>query len=148
MRVNKKTMIVGAAISLLLSSQALAQAPLPVVADHQQPGSFLVFPKFDIRNAATTQLRITNLLDLKDVKVKINYVCPGVKHGDDRCRALDRRITLTPRETRIVDVAEHNPSMRRGFRGSVCVERQAAYANLVQLPDRQLPHHQRPQKRS
>ena len=116
MRVNKKTIIVGAALALLLSSQALAQTdPLPVIADQQQPGSFLVFPKWDIRNGTSTKLRITNLLDLQEVKVKINYVCPGVKHGDDRCRALDRRITLTPRETRVIDVADHNPPCEAGF---------------------------------
>jgi hypothetical protein len=107
---------------MLLSSQALADPPpppvgdpLPVIADHQQPGSFLVFPKFDLRGAAGTKLRITNLLDLQDVAVKINYVCPGVKHVNDFCDALDRRITLTPHETRVIDVADHNPPCDAGF---------------------------------
>jgi len=78
------------------------------------PGSFLVFAKFDIRGETTTQYRIVNNED-QYARVKLNYVCPGVKFGDDRCRALDRTVDFTPHQTRVIDVADQNPPCNQGY---------------------------------
>lgn len=107
------------ALSLLVS---------PVLADAQTlrndvQGSFLVFTKFDIRGDTVTELRITNdgnnLLDntgnYPDLKVKLNYVCPGVKFVNDRCAALDTTVTFTPHQTRVINVAEQNPPCNQGY---------------------------------
>jgi hypothetical protein len=93
------------------------------VADDNSPGSFLVFPKFDIRDATSTQLRIVNngdnlrnsTGDVVDLKVKLNYVCPGVKHVNEFCAALDRTYTFTVNQTRIIDVAGDHPPCQQGY---------------------------------
>lgn len=79
-----------------------------------QPGSFLVFPKFDIRGDTTTQIRIVNN-GWKDLDVKLNYVCPGVKNVNQFCAALDRTVSFTPHQTRIIDVADQNPPCNQGY---------------------------------
>jgi hypothetical protein len=79
-----------------------------------QPGSFLVFPKFDIRGDTTTQIRIVNN-GWDDVNVKLNYVCPGIKNVNQFCAALDRMVSLTPHQTRVIDVVDQNPPCNQGF---------------------------------
>ena len=85
----------------------------PILQDNV-PGSFLVFPKFDIRGDKVTQIRIVNNAPEK-IDVKLNYVCPGVKHVNEFCAALDTRIEFTPYQTRIIDVADQNPPCNQGF---------------------------------
>lgn len=104
------------ALSGLVATAASAQV-VPVGGPLLQdlvPGSMLVFTKFDIRGTTTTQLRIVNN-DGFPGEVHLNYVCPGVKFGDDRCRALDRTVDFTPHQTRIIDVADHNPPCNQGY---------------------------------
>jgi hypothetical protein len=118
MKISK---IAGVALAALLSFQA--SNALAQVAAENVPGSALIFPKFDISGTNATQIRITNTSDLQvpgaplatDLRVKLNYVCPGVKDVDQRCRALNRLITLTPHQTRVIDVAAHNPPCEKGF---------------------------------
>lgn len=78
------------------------------------PGSFLVFPKFDIRGNSSTQLRIVNN-DGGDPNVKLNFVCPGVKNVNQFCAALDTTISFTPHQTRIIDVADMHPPCNQGY---------------------------------
>ena len=108
--------LMGAALcTLLLGSSAMAQPIYEPVAAVEQPGSVLIFPKFNIGPDYSTQLRITNIHETAYVTVKLNYVCPGVKRVNDLCRSLDRTLTMTPHETRIIDVADHNPPCEKGF---------------------------------
>lgn len=86
---------------------------VPVLSDNV-PGSFLVFPKFDIRGTNETQLRIVNTDD-DSIDVKLNYVCPGVKHVNEFCATLDTRIAFTPFQTRIIDVRDQHPPCNQGF---------------------------------
>ena len=60
-----------------------------------QPGSFLVFPLFDIHESHDSRLRITNLNKTSDVRVQINVVCPGSKE-DNLCDALDVQLPTHP----------------------------------------------------
>lgn len=94
---------------------AKADAPLggPLAADNT-PGSFLVFSKFDIRGDSSTQLRIVNN-GYHDVEVQLNFVCPGVKHVNDFCAALNTEISFTPHQTRIIDVADSHPPCNQGY---------------------------------
>jgi len=106
-----------------LSFGLCATSSFAQVLDDNTPGSFLVFPKFDIRGDTSTQLRIVNngenlpngQGDFVDLKVKLNYVCPGVKHVNEFCAALDRTVTFTPNQTRIIDVADQNPPCNQGY---------------------------------
>lgn len=93
---------------------ALAQATGPDVFRDNVPGSFLVFPKFDIRADTSTQLRIVNHGD-EDIDVKLNYVCPGIKNVNQFCAALDRQVSFTPNQTRVIDVADQNPPCNQGY---------------------------------
>ena len=122
MAINNKfsTLFVCAAVCCASLGTAWA---IPEVLDENSPGSFLVFPKFDIRGDSSTQLRIVNngenlpnsQGDIVDLKVKLNYVCPGVKHVSEFCAALDRTITFTPNQTRIIDVADQHPPCNQGY---------------------------------
>lgn len=94
----------------LVANNAEAQA----IVNSDVPGSFLIFSKFDIRGDQNTQLRIVNNGNASG-KVKLNYVCPGVKHVNDFCAALDRTVTFTPHQTRIINVADQNPPCEQGF---------------------------------
>jgi hypothetical protein len=122
MVINNKFSTILACAALCCASLGTAWA-LPEVLDDNSPGSFLVFPKFDIRGDTSTQLRIVNngenlpnsQGDIVDLKVKLNYVCPGVKHVNEFCAALDRTITFTPNQTRIIDVADQNPPCNQGY---------------------------------
>jgi hypothetical protein len=115
---NKFITLALVALSFGLCANSFAQ-----VNDDNTPGSFLVFPKFDIRGDTSTQLRIVNngenlrnsQGDVVDLKVKLNYICPGVKHVNDFCAALDRTVTFTPNQTRIIDVADQNPPCNQGY---------------------------------
>lgn len=111
----KNRLFLGLAFLALFSTSPVAASAQQWVANDLQPGSFLIFPQFNIKGDTKTRLRVTNNLDLKDVEVKINYVCPGIKHVDDFCDALDRTIRLTPHQTRIIDVDDHNPPCDEGF---------------------------------
>jgi hypothetical protein len=87
-------------------------ATQPTVFDDMVPGSFLVFPLFDVAAGNSTQLRITNTGP--DVRVQLNFVCPGSKKHP-YCDALDRHKKLTPYETLVVDVADYNPPCNAGY---------------------------------
>jgi len=113
---NYRRILGAAALTLLLGTSAWAQLEnIFGLAQPEQPGSLLIVPKFDISDGTSTQIRITNIHETAYISVKLNYVCPGIKRVDDRCRALDRTVKLTPHQTRIIDVADHNPPCERGF---------------------------------
>jgi hypothetical protein len=117
----KKNSLLSAALMLLcaggvtsLPSPAFAGGEEGGVFEQNVPGSFLVFPKFDIRGDTATQLRIVNHGD-KEINVKLNYVCPGVKNVNQFCAALDRQVSFTPKQTRVIDVADQNPPCNQGY---------------------------------
>jgi len=89
-------------------------ATAQTINDENQHGSFLVFPKFDIRADTKTTLRITNTADYK-TWVQINYVCPGVKNVNQFCAALNNEIELTGHETRVIDVGDSHPPCLQGY---------------------------------
>lgn len=92
----------------------LAGSASAQVGQENVPGSFLVFPKFDIRGETATQVRIVNNGE-SNVNVHLNFVCPGVKHVNDFCAALDTTVTFTPHQTRVIDVEDLNPPCNQGY---------------------------------
>ncbi len=97
-------------LSLALGTTVAAQG----VYRDLQPGSFLVFPAFDITEDFITQLRITNTDPATSVQIQLNFVCPGSKQ-DLFCDALDRHLTLTPSGTAVIDVESSHPPCHRGY---------------------------------
>ena len=93
------TLLVGGVLVIPATAQ-------PVLADNE-PGSFLVYPRFDIMDEGTTQLRITNNGESL-VRVRFNFICPGVKNGAG-CDAVDVHRTLTPHETLELTVLASQP---------------------------------------
>jgi hypothetical protein len=81
-------------------------------------GSVLVFPKFDIRSGASTQLRITDTSQGPrggtSAFARLNFVCPGTK-ADPFCDVLDIDISFTYHRTVVIDVATELPPCDRGF---------------------------------
>ena len=114
-----------ALLTALCCASWMSAIPVAVQAqlDENSPGSFLVIPKFDIRTDASTQIRIVNngenlrnsQGDVVDLKVKLNYVCPGIKHVNDFCASLDRTVTFTVNQTQIIDVASQHPPCNQGY---------------------------------
>jgi hypothetical protein len=98
----------------LISSAVTTKALASDVLYDTQPGSFLVFPLFDIREGYETRIRITNLHQTSKVKVQLNAVCPGTLEYNF-CDALDVHIKLTPFETKVIQVKELNPPCQEGF---------------------------------
>lgn len=87
---------------------------LAPVASYNTLGSFLLFPKFDIRLNTTTQLRIVNNGE-SNVNGHINFICPGVKNVNEFCAALDTTVTFTPHQTRVIDVTSLHPPCNQGY---------------------------------
>ena len=119
----KNKFITLALVALSIGLFATPSVSFAQVNDDNTPGSFLVFPKFDIRGDTSTQLRIVNngenlpnnTGDIVDLKVKLNYVCPGIKHLNEFCASLDRTVTFTPYQTRVIDVSDQNPPCNQGY---------------------------------
>jgi hypothetical protein len=111
------------AIAMLLALLVGSPAAFAGVLADNEPGSFLVFPRFDIRGARVTTLRIENNgpVDLgffsrgQAADVKLNVVCPGVKIFDPFCRAQDQVVWISPRGTAVIDVAGLNPPCNEGY---------------------------------
>jgi hypothetical protein len=93
-----------------LQGPATAQPPSPVFND-SQPGSVLVFPKFDESENTATQLRITNTHDSEYVGVRLDIICPGVKgfKAESRCEATDVHRRISPHGTVVFDVGPYAP---------------------------------------
>jgi len=86
--------------------------PALALPDDMQPGSFLVFPLFDIRSGGgtrnQTRIRITNNGAIT-TDIHLTAICPGRTVANDgildrHCRATDRKITLTSHQTAVLDV--------------------------------------------
>ena len=93
---------------------------LGAVADAQevyrdlQPGSFLVFPVFDITQGFITQLHITNTDPMMAVQIQLDFVCPGSRQ-DPFCDALTRHLTIIPSGALVLDVEEFHPPCNQGY---------------------------------
>lgn len=79
------------------------------------PGSFLIFPEFNIAPPAVTQLRISDVQNPANggtTRLKLNYICPpsggpGASGGTAGvCAEVDRRKFVTFHGTVVVDVAK------------------------------------------
>jgi len=110
-------MVVGA---LLLGSAMVqpALAQLPQLRD-SEPGSFLVFPLFDIASGNQTKIRITNTGPTTK-GVRVLYICPGTAPengtGASFCDSNDFPFTLSGHATKVLDVATQLfPSCTAGF---------------------------------
>jgi len=110
-KLNKLAVALGC-VSVLCGTATFAQAQ--TLLNENTPGSVLVIPKFDIRGDTSTQIRLVNN-DGRNVEVTLNYVCPGVKNVNQFCAALNRVVTLTPHQTRVIDVADQNPPCNQGY---------------------------------
>lgn len=80
------------------------------------PGSFLVYPLFDIHSGNQTKIRITNNSVLTR-DVRLLAVCPGnTAVTTDICEESNSRITLTPHATNVIDVnSTLHPTCEEGF---------------------------------
>ena len=120
-RVFKWGLMAIAILSLAFVTTAAARTPEPDLVIHEMnPGSCLVFPLFDIREGWDTHIRVTNTSKTSPVRVQFNYNCPGTKE-DQFCDALDRHDNLTPYETLVLHVPDHNPPCNEGY-VLVCAE--------------------------
>ncbi len=79
-----------------------------------QPGSFLVFPAFDISEGFSTQVRITNTDPATAGHIQLNFICPGSRQ-DPFCDTLGRHLTLAPAGTATLDVESYHPPCDRGY---------------------------------
>lgn len=105
------------AIAIAISRQTVLQSDVP--------GSFLVFPLFDIRSGNATHIRITDVSGglnkgTTSVKIHINYVCGGVPDfsggAPTYCATTDNSDKfLTDHGTLDIDVANDSPPCDQGF---------------------------------
>lgn len=90
----------------------------PILAS-DQPGSFLVFPKFDIRGGRSTQIRVSDVFDgpefTRSVYLLFNFVCGAQKFTAERCKELDIKRPITYHGTAVIDVASVHPPCEHGF---------------------------------
>ena len=79
------------------------------IVNDSQPGSVLVFPKFDESENHATQLRITNTHDSQYVGVRLDIICPGVKgfEAESRCESTDVHRRISPHGTVVFDVGPY-----------------------------------------
>ncbi len=129
-QVTLAAMLLGATLTL----PAMAQ-DVPVLQD-LKPGSFLVFPKFyyDPQAGVNTQIRISNTSHDFAVRVRLNFVCPGVKRMDDFCDALDIHRSITAHGTVIIDVGNVHPPGPKGFAVAIAEDsskRPLAFDHLI-----------------
>lgn len=98
-----------AVLGIGLQGPATAQVPPGPLLNDSQPGSVLVFPKFDESENTATQLRITNTHDSAYVGVRLDIICPGVKgfKAESRCETTDVHRRISPHGTEVIDVGPY-----------------------------------------
>jgi len=112
-----KVMIVG--VGLLGSAMVL-----PAIAQLREsmPGSFLIFPEFNIAPPAVTQIRISDVQNPAfggTTRIHLNYICPGTSQTSTSvCPEVDSREFTTFHGTIIIDVA----SELGGAAGAPCLK--------------------------
>jgi hypothetical protein len=112
-----KVMIVG--VGLLGSAMVL-----PAIAQLREsmPGSFLIFPEFNIAPPAVTQIRISDVQNPAfggTTRIHLNYICPGTSQTSASvCPEVDSREFTTFHGTIIIDVA----SELGGAAGAPCLK--------------------------
>jgi hypothetical protein len=109
MRLNK--FLLAGVTALGLASTAMAGG--------RNPGSLLLFPEFDNRQANLTLLTVTNTNgDTLNGTIKVEFVYIG-KYGPNNtlldCLEFNRTHTLTPNDTLSVITSAHNPQQEQGF---------------------------------
>ena len=85
----------------LITPPALAQGECG-----DDPGSFVVFPMFDIIGGNQTKIRITNN-GVTATRVRVTYICQplGTSNTSAFCPSFDESWPLTPHQTIVLDVA-------------------------------------------
>ncbi len=109
MRFNK--FLLAGVTALGLASTAMAGG--------RNPGSLLLFPEFDNRQANLTLLTVTNTNgDTLNGTIKVEFVYIG-KYGANNqtldCLEFNRTHTLTPNDTLSVITSAHNPGQEQGY---------------------------------
>ena len=120
-KIMQRGVILGMSLVFLGSlfvQPSRAQDSVPILASGQ-PGSFLVFPKFDLRNGRNTQIRISDVFDgpefTRSVYLLFNFVCGARKFTAERCKELDIKRPITYHGTVVLDVAAVHPPCDHGF---------------------------------
>lgn len=106
-------MLVGA----FLVGSALVQPALTAAQLRQNvPGSFLVYPLFDVDPPNATKLHITNITDGDTVGVRFIFICPA-QTSSTPCPETHRSITLGPHATQVLNVGNEAlpPGCKQGF---------------------------------
>ncbi len=86
------------------------------MADGRNPGTLLVYPEFDNRDAIVTLLTVTNTHDTNPVTVEFVYRGKYDNFDNDiHCLETNRTKTLTHNDTFTVITNNHNPDMAQGF---------------------------------
>jgi len=102
--------LLGVALVLPASAQTLLQ--------DEVPGSYLVFPIFDISGNAVTQIRICDKSNgakgPTTTWVRLNFICPGSRQ-DPFCDEYDTDFPLTSHQCKIIDVGDQRPPCNQGF---------------------------------
>jgi hypothetical protein len=121
----RKFLVVFFVVALIGGMFGVNSAVAQAIYDSEQPGSVLVFPKFDITGDPTnpdrleTYIRICDVLEgpkgNDSVYIRYNFVCPGVKTFDPFCRALDIERALTFKGCVNIKVRDINPPCPQGF---------------------------------
>jgi len=111
--------LLGGALVLQASAQTTG------VLQDQIPGSFLVFPIFDISSGSTTQIRICDKSNgpiqtgnNATTWVRLNFICPGsLEVGDENpfCDEYDTDFKLTSHQCAVIDVRDKLPPCELGF---------------------------------
>ncbi|MBI5364730.1 MAG: hypothetical protein HZA53_16260 [Planctomycetes bacterium] len=98
---------------------AVVATSIPALAEHQTPGSLLVFPCFDNTRSASTLFTVTNTND--DATLGSNGLANGtidvefVYINGDNCLETNRTRRLTPNDTLTVVASVDNPNAVRGY---------------------------------
>jgi hypothetical protein len=87
------------------------------VAGGRNPGSLLLYPEFDNRQANLTLLTITNVADSgDDVTVEFVYIGRYDQQDNDvHCEEFNRNAVLTPNDTLTLITSVHNPQHEQGY---------------------------------
>ncbi|MBL8858286.1 MAG: hypothetical protein JNL28_07285 [Planctomycetes bacterium] len=109
MRINK--FLLAGVTALGLASTAMAGG--------RNPGSLLLFPEFDNRQANLTLLTVTNTnADTVNGTINVEFVYIG-KYAPNNitldCLEFNRTHTLTPNDTLSVITSAHNPGQEQGY---------------------------------
>ena len=101
------------------STEFASFATQPAAAQPAEPGTFLVFSRFQIDEGYDSTVRVTNLNEAEAVDVQVKFVCIG---DDGECDSLATTVALDPGQTRAIDPATINLGCGQGFAVAYAVD--------------------------